>query len=127
MRRLQYHEFCRLNDKATYTSEMNILQKLKSSVGNGNVGDSQKYLEEFKNHSYKLIKDLNNFTTVQSEGNYNFRFWSHFIYRHEIVMDLIRADWEGIWELHLDAMQHAMSEFAAWDSTNYLRWATLYL
>ena len=29
--------------------------------------------------------------------------------------------------MHLDAMQCALYEFAAWDSMNYLRWGTVYL
>ena len=40
---------------------------------------------------------------------------------------MLRADREGLWELHLDAMQRALFEFAAWDATNYLRWGTMYL
>ena len=41
--------------------------------------------------------------------------------------DLLRADREGIWELHLDAIQRALYMFAAFNSTNYLRWCSLYL
>ena len=37
------------------------------------------------------------------------------------------ADHEGLWQLHLDAMWCAVYEFAAWDSTNYLQWGTIYL
>ena len=43
------------------------------------------------------------------------------------MLDLLGADREGSWELHLEAMQCALYEFAAWDSTNYLRWGSLYL
>ena len=53
-------------------------------------------------------------------------FWCQFLERHKITLDLLRADKEGLWELHLDAMQRALFEFAAWDATNYLRWGTLY-
>ena len=47
--------------------------------------------------------------------------------RFQVVLDLIHADREGSWDLHLDAMQQAMYEFAAWNCTNYLRWGTVYL
>ena len=39
---------------------------------------------------------------------------------------MLRADREGLWELHLDALQRALFEFAAWDATNYLCWGTVY-
>ena len=45
----------------------------------------------------------------------------------DVVYDLLRADREGIWELHLDAVQRALHLFAAFDCTNYFRWCSLYL
>lgn len=45
----------------------------------------------------------------------------------QIVSDLLRADHEGIWKLHIDAVQKALFLFAAFDSTNYFRWRSLYL
>ena len=45
----------------------------------------------------------------------------------DVVYDLLRADREGIWELHLDAVQRALHLFAAFDYTNYLHWCSLYL
>ena len=44
-----------------------------------------------------------------------------------VIHDLLRADREGIWELHLDAVQHTLYLFAAFDSINYLRWCSMYL
>ena len=45
----------------------------------------------------------------------------------EVVYDLLRADREGNWLLHLDAFQRSLHQFAAWDCTNYLRWGSVYL
>ena len=65
---------------------------------------------------------------TRSSTNENFRFWCQFLKRHEITVDLLRADREGLWQLHLDAtLLRALYEFAAWDSTNYLLWGTMYL
>ena len=110
-----------------YTAVLDILDKLKASVASSNSADSQRYLEEFKNNSETLLQDLDDFIIQQSEQNENFLFWTQFISRHQIVMDLLRADREGLWELHIDAMHRALPEFAAWDSYNYLRNASLYL
>ena len=57
----------------------------------------------------------------------NFRYWNQFIIRHTTVLDLVRADREGNWPLHLDAMQRALYEFSAWDAVNYQRWGSIYL
>ena len=64
---------------------------------------------------------------TRSSTNENFRFWCQFLKQHEVTVDLLRADREGLWQLHLDAMQRALYEFAAWDSTNYLLWGTMYV
>ena len=85
------------------------------------------FLEEFQMSSSYLVGDLKNFVEARSSTNENFKFWYQFLERHEIALDLLRADREGLWQLHLDAMQRALYEFAAWDSTNYLRWGTVYL
>ena len=77
--------------------------------------------------SSNLVGDLKNFVEARSSTNENFKFWYQFLERHEIELDLLRADREGLWQLHFDAMQRALYEFAAWDSTNYLRWGTVYL
>ena len=53
-------------------------------------------------------------------------FWCQFLERHKVTLDLLGADREGLWELHLDALQRTLFEFAAWDATNYLRLGTLY-
>ena len=84
-------------------------------------------LSEFKIVSAKIMIDLDAFVCNKSKNNENFKFWSQYLSRFQIVLDLIRADREGLWELHLDAMQRALYEFSAWGCTNYLRWGTVYL
>ena len=126
-RRLQYKEFFKVHKLSDYSAEINILQKLKDSVANGNIADSQIYLEEFRQTSQKLSTDLDSFIRVQSAKNENFKFWSQFLNRYDVAVDLIRADHEGLWDLHLDATQRSLYEYTAWSSTNYIRWASVYL
>ena len=57
----------------------------------------------------------------------NFRYWIQFLDKMQIVYDMIRADREGNWLLHLDAIQRSLHEFGAWDGVNYFRWASVYL
>jgi hypothetical protein len=110
-----------------YTAELTILTNLKSSVAKKNISENQKYMAEFVTASAKLAEDLQNFMKTRSALNENFHFWSQFLQMMDVVHDLLRADREGIWELHLDAIQHALYLFAAFHSTNYLRWCSVYL
>lgn len=54
-------------------------------------------------------------------------YWDYFIEMVDIVRNLVRADREGLWDLHLDSVQKAIPLFAIFDSTNYLRWCSIYL
>ena len=128
MQRLLFKEFFADKGVTHYSHELEILGKLKKkSTASGNVSESQKLLEQFQISSSKLIDDLETFIDTKSSINENFKFWCQFLTRHTITLDLLRADREGMWHLHIDAMQRALYEFASWDSTNYLRWGTVYL
>ena len=81
----------------------------------------------FKQNSLQIQHDLDKFISEQSEKNENFRFRTQFLNQHDIVVDLIRADREGLWDLYLDAIQRALYEFTAWGSTNYIRYGSIYL
>ena len=92
----------------------------------GYTAESQRYLAEFGVAS-KIMEDLKLFIKSRSEANENFKFWATFLDMMDLIHDLLRADREGNWELHLDAVQRALIIFAAFDCTNYMRWCSLYL
>lgn len=127
MQRLLYKEFFAEKGVQSYAEELSILKKLQSSVAQNDTSNSQKYMDEFGKAASPLIKDLNTFVHSHSSTNENFKFWTQFISMMEVVFDLLRADREGLWGLHLDAVQRALYLFAAFDSTNYLRWCSVYL
>ena len=104
-----------------------MFNKLKKGTASGNISETQRLLTQFQTSSKKLVDDMKAFIDGRPASNENFKFWYQFLERHAIVLDLLRADREGSWELHLKAIQHALYEFAAWDSTNYLRWGSVYL
>lgn len=125
--RILYKEFFTDKGVEPYIMELGILSKLKCAVANKYIKDSQKYMAEFESASEKLLKDVDNFIQTRSAANENFKFWAQFLRMMAIVNDLLRADRAGIWDLHLDAVQRALYLFAAFDSTNYLRWCSVYL
>ena len=44
-----------------------------------------------------------------------------------LAKDLVRADREGDWHLHLQSVEAVLPYFAVFDSIHYLRWRSLYL
>ena len=68
-----------------------------NSTSSGNVSDSQEFLEQFQKPSSKLIDDLKSFINTRSSINENFQFWYQFLTRHEITLDPLRGDREGLW------------------------------
>ena len=126
-KRLLYKEFFSEKGVERYTSELDILTKLKSSIAKKNISNSKKYMAEFAVASNKLVGDLNSFIETWSAVNEKFKFWTQFLCMMDVVHNLLRADHEGIWELHLDAVEDALYLFTAFDSTNYLHWCSVYL
>ena len=104
MQRLQYKEFFLHSDMTKYIDEIGMLKTLKKKVLDGKTKDSQKSLDSYVQNSHKLHEDIDNYINENSEKNENFRFWTQFLNRQQIVKDLIRADREGLWDLHLDAI-----------------------
>ena len=43
------------------------------------------------------------------------------------ALRFIRAERDGIWQLHLSSLAEMLPYFHAYDHTNYARWATVYL
>ena len=45
----------------------------------------------------------------------------------DVVYDLLRADRDGMWGLYLDDVQCSLYLFSAFDTSNYLRWCSIYI
>lgn len=125
--RILYREFFAEQGIHPYSSELSILRDLQSTVEKKDITESPRYIVKFSEECTKLVDDLDKFIKARSESNENFKFWATFLDMIAVVQDLLRADREGLWELHLDAVQCALYLFAAFNSTNYMRWCSLYL
>ena len=125
--RLMYKEFFTERGIAPYAPQLGILKNLKAATMEKSTEDSKMYIAKFSETSKAMVEDINNFIKTRSSSNENFNYWTKFLQMMATVNDLLRTDREGIWELHLDAVQRALYIFAAFDATNYLRWASLYI
>ena len=74
-----------------------------------------------------LAQNFDQFRDHACTNNETFKYWDTFICLKQQVENLVRVDRDGNWILHLQAIQALLPIFAAFDSTNYLRWCSLYL
>jgi len=54
-------------------------------------------------------------------------FWNSYLHAVEAMLEFIRAERSGNWQLYLDSMQAMLPVFFAYDRTNYSRWLPIYL
>lgn len=114
--------------------------------------DEEGNYEEIKNHSKRvadafeedvpgaedhafsnLVPLMNDFTCNfktfldSQENNKTLRFWRQYIRFIETLLLFIRAEREGIWDLHVAAFQRMLPLMVLYDHVNYTRWGTVYL
>lgn len=71
------------------------------------------HLKQFQDHS-KSLSDT-------------FAFWNEFIEMVLILLRFVRAERDGIWELHIDSLSEMLPYFFAYDISNYAHWASVYI
>ena len=70
-----------------------------------------------------LMKDFER----EHSDNPNFKLWSSYMSMVEILLDFIRAEREGNWNLHLEAFAAMLPWLIIYDHTNYAKWGPVYL
>ena len=124
---LQWAEFFRIKGVREYMNELSLIQLMKSSAAEKNREESRAHLEAFMSTSSRLIDDFNAFRSERCEVSETFAFWDRFVKMVTILRDLVRANREGTWDLHLRSVQAVLPLFAGCDWINYLRWGSAYL
>ncbi len=127
MERLQLSEFFNEIGVSKYEKELKILMELKEAVCKKNHKKSRQKLKEFEQCNRTLLYDFENFRKKRMEHSETFAYWDGFIQLVQRLKNLIRADREGNFVLHLDTVQDILPLFALFDCINYLRWCSIYL
>lgn len=125
--RLQWAEFFKIHGVDQYMAELQLLKLLKGCVSEKDREGSKEHLDTFLSTSSQLIADFNGFRSDSRTKSETFEFWDRFVEMVGILRDLVRADREGDWNLHLRSVQAVLPLFAGCDRVNYLRWASVYL
>ena len=127
MERLQWLAFFKAQDPETYQEELLTLIRLQDSIANKEADRSRELLEEFHNSSANMTESFHKFRSDGSNQSETFQYWNMFIALVALLRNLVRADREGEWSLHLNTVQSILPYFALFDCVNYLRWCSLYL
>ena len=122
-----------LADKGLQTDAhiTNLAQKVSDLF---NTDKKHEVREDFRTAVDNLAKTMRSepvHTLLQEfddahSSNPNFKFWSTYFNMVEILLDFIRVQREGDWNLHLEAFG-AMLPWLTYDHTNYARWGPVYL
>ena len=88
---------------------LDAVHRLKGVAGHPEL---QKHMEEFQH----LLKE-----------NPNKAFWLKYRDMVGILLDFIRANRDGNWQLHMDSFSAMLPWLTVYDHTNYARWGPVYL
>lgn len=77
--------------------------------------------------SLKFRELMDRFITNLKQDNPNAQFWWHYMEMVSILLLFIRAQRDGLWDLHLYAFGRMLPYFFRYDHINYARWGTVYL
>ena len=127
LERLRWAEFFQKHGIEKYSDELHALEKLTNSTSNRDRAESQQTFADFTENCANLLTDFKAYVADGRKQSENFSYWDNFIQMVSLVKELLRADREGSWPLHLHTVQKILPLFAVFDCTNYLRWCSLYL
>ena len=100
---------------------------MKHEVSEKKKKKSKELLHSFLGISENLFNDFKAFKGEMKAKSKTFAYWDRFIEMGWLAKDLVRADREGNWQLHLKTVEAVLPFFAVFNSINYLRWCSLYL
>ena len=117
--RLQWARFFQCKGTSAYIDKLEILKLLKESVSEKDREQSKRLLDRFVDDLLRMINIFNAFRADARINSETFAFWDTFVEMVSILKDLVRADREGNWQLHLQTIQSALPIFAGCVRTNY--------
>lgn len=101
-----------------------LKEKLQSNFRSNNY-DLAELLDTLSTEDFRSHMD--NFGHKLQEDNPNSQFWWQYMDMVSIFLHFIRAQCDGIWDLHLYAFRRMLPFFFRYDHTHYARWGTIYL
>ena len=126
--RLQWVEFFKTdNNKDKNSDQLETVKRLREAISEKSKEASRGVVENFESSCDTLIQDFDKFIHAGCEDSETFQYWNTFLKLMSTLENLIRSDRDGDWPLQIQSIKDLLPLFAAFDSTNYLRWCSLYL
>ena len=117
--------------KLQYKTEDPALTKLVTECSEAfkmnDHGQCKTCVDEIVLKVVPLAAMLDNHKKVIADRSDTCVFWLMYIDMVDILMRFIRAEREGLWNLHLDTFDEMLPFFHALGRTNYARWGTIYI
>ena len=76
---------------------------------------------------HEIMADYQNYVAEKSKLNPTLNFWSSYIDIVELLLFLVQATREGIWDLHVSALKSMLAWYFAYDLINYARYLSAYI
>lgn len=119
------HQQTALEDLENVVSPIIDLFRLREKPGRESfqtsVGNLEGYIQ-----SHNLTDLFNEFDTTMSTSK-NYAFWLSYMKMVKTLLNFIRAEREGNWELHLESFAAILPWLVVYDHNNYSRWGPVYL
>jgi len=100
----------------------NTLSMIKDKDNDGLVSafkEQMSCIDDIKPHLERFDQECN--------ANPTFAFWRQYMTMVQVLLQFIRAEREGLWNLHVVTFARMLPWMALYDHTNYLRWGSVYL
>lgn len=104
---------------------MGALQQFHNTITNGTAtsGDMHKVVVLLE----PVLRHLDDFRKQSNELSLTSLYWVNYMIMVELILQFIKAERQGNWELHLQTTTSLVPYFHAMDRTNYARWLPIYL
>ena len=132
LERIQWRSFSSWieNKNISIENEDEIEKMLKECNSLPSIGNEDELITSFDS-LLKLIPPivsiLRKFKTFRKENSDSFMFWEEYLTMVHILLNYVRAERDGIWDLHLSSVAQMLPYFFAFDKINYSRWISVYL
>lgn len=112
-----------VNEDQLKILSVHVVESLEARDDQDVTGDNLKALEN-EVQSSNIARLLDDFAQTQPPTS---RFWLTYIKMVSILLQFLRAERTGNWNLHKSAFAAMLPWFAQYDHTNYTRWGAVYL
>lgn len=124
---LRWSAFWKNYNKLDYTDLISEVKKARDSLQAKDVLQSQKMFQALRLKSQNLKSRFEKFVKECEEKSELCKYWGNVSSIINLLKNLVHADREGDWELHVKTVESLLPIFHEFDCINYVRYGSWYL